>query len=413
MLHYLGLRGIGPAPELDLEFGDRLNLLTGDNGLGKSFVLDVAWWVLTRTWARRMVVPRVGATKPTIRFGYGKRTAGDLDGESQFSREKQAWTVQRGRPAVPGLVLYAQVDGGFAVWDPARNYWRDADRSRPAAYHLAAAEVWEGNRQCEGLIRDWASWQREQGDRFRLLRAVLERLSPSPEETLQPGDLVRILADDPRDYPTLRMPYGEDVAVVHASAGMRRILALAYLLVWAWHEHRLAAELRGQPASNEIIFLVDEIEAHLHPQWQRRIVPALLGLLTTLTDHADARVQLLTATHSPLVLASAEDDFDPAQDRLFTFDLQDSAVRVIDDGFAARGTADNWLTSAAFGLRSALGSVEQEQLLSDLSMASLQPDLTREQWTALRQRLAESSLAETDPARARWHALGVRRGWLE
>ncbi len=42
------------------ELGERLNVLTGDNGLGKSFVLDVAWWALTGTWVDRAVLPRGG-----------------------------------------------------------------------------------------------------------------------------------------------------------------------------------------------------------------------------------------------------------------------------------------------------------------------------------------------------------------
>ena len=28
-----------------------MNFLTGDNGLGKTFLLDIAWWVLTQTWS--------------------------------------------------------------------------------------------------------------------------------------------------------------------------------------------------------------------------------------------------------------------------------------------------------------------------------------------------------------------------
>ena len=31
---------------------------------------------------------------------------------------------------MPGLVIYAAVDGSFAVWDPARNYWREPKASR-------------------------------------------------------------------------------------------------------------------------------------------------------------------------------------------------------------------------------------------------------------------------------------------
>ncbi len=44
MLKSLKLSGVGPAPEMEIEFAPRINVLTGDNGLGKSFLLDVAFW---------------------------------------------------------------------------------------------------------------------------------------------------------------------------------------------------------------------------------------------------------------------------------------------------------------------------------------------------------------------------------
>ncbi len=43
MLKELHLQQVGPTSHLDVEFADRLNIFTGDNGLGKSFLLDVAW----------------------------------------------------------------------------------------------------------------------------------------------------------------------------------------------------------------------------------------------------------------------------------------------------------------------------------------------------------------------------------
>ncbi len=52
MLHSLHLTNVGPAPSMELDLAPRLNLLTGDNGLGKSFLLDVAWWAMTRRWPR-------------------------------------------------------------------------------------------------------------------------------------------------------------------------------------------------------------------------------------------------------------------------------------------------------------------------------------------------------------------------
>ena len=44
MIKHLKMTNVGPAATMELEFGKRLNLLTGDNGLGKSFLLDIAWW---------------------------------------------------------------------------------------------------------------------------------------------------------------------------------------------------------------------------------------------------------------------------------------------------------------------------------------------------------------------------------
>ena len=58
MLERLEFKNLGPSAAMELRLGERLNLLTGDNGLGKTFVLDAAWWALTRTWAEgRVLVP--------------------------------------------------------------------------------------------------------------------------------------------------------------------------------------------------------------------------------------------------------------------------------------------------------------------------------------------------------------------
>ncbi|MEM6453796.1 MAG: AAA family ATPase [Acidobacteriota bacterium] len=347
-LESLRLEHVGPADRMAIDFTPRMNLLTGDNGLGKSFLLDVAWWTLTRTWARELVVPHRPPAKPQITYAYTARTKAHTY-TSAFDRRTEAWSVKQGRPAIPGLVLYAEVDGGFSVWDPARNYWRK-DKDRAPAYCFEPAAVWNGNEHCEGLIRDWASWQDKQGEAFQQLTSVLEQLSPSPAERLRPGAQTRISIDDPKDYPTLRMPYGQDVAVVHASAGMRRVIALAYLLVWSWQEHRKAAELLGQPPAREIIFLIDEIEAHLHPQWQRRIVPALLDVMDALTGEDDIPVQLIAATHSPLVLASVEPHFDEARDALFELELEGDRVALHHRPWAKHGDAASWLVSDTFGL---------------------------------------------------------------
>src|SRR5207237_4846457 len=139
---------------------------------------------------------------------------------------------------------------------------------------------------------------------FRLLRAVLDALSPSPLEKLKPGRTERISPMDSSLHPTLDLSYGQ-VAVIHASAGIKRILGLAYLLIWAWHEHLEAVALKGISPDQRIIVLIDEVETHLHPRWQRMVVPALLKVLGNIAPS----VQAIVTTHSPLVMASIEPEF--------------------------------------------------------------------------------------------------------
>jgi hypothetical protein len=402
MLESLHLKNVGPAAEMQLLLAPRLNLITGDNGLGKSFLLDVAWWALTRTWARNMVIPDAPPAVPVIEYSYTKVTPGSYSYRSSFDREAGQWSVKNSRPAIPGLVLYAQVDGGFSVWDPARNSWKADAPERPSAYLFAPHEVWNSNAYCEGLIRDWGSWQRENGDAFTILKRVLEVLSPSPDEKLEPGELRKLTVDDPLRYPTLRMPYGKDVAVIHASAGMRRILALAYLLVWAWQEHLAAAQVRGDSPAREIVFLVDEIDAHLHPQWQRRIVPAILRVMDALTGKHGSRVQLVAVTHSPLVLASVEPHFDPGKDAWFDLDLEGHDVVLRARDFVRHGEIGNWLTSEAFDLEEAR-SLEAERAIREALALAQRPSPSRPEILRV-DKLLRASLGDIDRFWVRWTA---------
>lgn len=52
------------------------------------------------------------------------------------------------------------------------------------------------------------------------------------------------------------------------------------------------------PLDGSGIVLIDEIELHLHPQWQRRIIPALTKIFPNL--------QFIITTHSPQVLSNVQ-----------------------------------------------------------------------------------------------------------
>jgi predicted ATPase len=426
MLKHLKMTNVGPSPSMELDLGERLNLMTGDNGLGKSFLLDIAWWSLTRKWPAE-INPKLTAGKKALPAGPGDATISfSFTGkskkesyESSYLRKEQAWAGRPGRPTNPGLVLYAMADGSFAVWDPARNYWRTQDgldvQDRRPAYVFSPNEVWDGlpasdgTWLCNGLIRDWAGWQKEKGLPFKYLKDVLKVLSPSSTETLQPGELTRISLDDVRDMPTIRMPYNLDVAVVHASSGMRRIIALAYFLVWAWDEHQKAAKQLQEPSTNQIVFLIDEVESHLHPSWQRSIVPALLSVMGKLAKSAD--VQLLTATHSPLIMASVEPLFDAEKDAWFDLDFEKKKVILRCREFEKHGEAATWLISEAFDLKSGR-SVTYEKLVEKAATLLEMDKPDAEQIKKMNQELV-AALNPKDEFLFNWRYVCKQKGWLK
>lgn len=424
MLQRLHLINVGPAPEMEVELSPRINLITGDNGLGKSFLLDISWWALTRTWpagvnhrlvSGRMARPRgSGRASIEFRFDGAATTSGYV---AEFDRQAQAWRGRPGRPANPGLVLYAQADGSFSLWDPARNYWRtagdvDVSERRPA-YVFSPGEVWDGLRAddgaviCNGLLTDWALWQKERGEAIEWLADVLKALSP-PGDQLAPGELVRLGIDSVQDIPTIRMPYGLDVPVLHASAGIRRIVALAYLLVWSWREHDRASDQLDQPRARQVIFLIDELEAHLHPRWQRQILGPLLDIVGSLAEE-DASVQIVAATHSPLVAASMEPLYNEVLDAWFDLDLDTRAEppRVVLERrpFVRRGDASSWLTSEAFDLKEAR-SFEAEKAIQD-ALALLRGELPAAELGRVDAAL-RASMPGVDPFWIRWSAFVER-----
>jgi hypothetical protein len=248
-----------------------------------------------------------------------------------------------------------------------------------------------------------------------MLLRVLEGLSPSTEEPIKPGRPTRISVEDVRDYPTIDMPYG-NIPVVQASAAMKRILGLAYLIVWTWHEHVQASGLLGKKPDSRFVLLIDEIETHLHPQWQRRIVRALVEVVEGLARKTS--VQAILTTHSPLVLASLEPFFDEERDALFLFQLDDRQVHLRQLPWTKQGDANDWLTSEVFRLEQprsleAERAIEAAEAFMRGERDSLPADLsTQAQLHAELQRL----LPEQDPFWPRWivaREKGGRRGPLQ
>jgi hypothetical protein len=231
----------------------------------------------------------------------------------------------------------------------------------------------------------------------------VESLAAAPEEPIEIGPPVRLSAVDVKDIPTLTMPYG-DVPLVHASAAMKRFMSLAYLLTWIWYEHINSCLIMNQAPTKHCVFLIDEIEAHLHPRWQRTLLPSLLKVGETLKAEFD--LQVLATTHAPLVLASVEPYFDEKRDSLFLFELDERAqvVSLRKLPWAKQGDAVGWLTSPVFGLDQAR-SREAENAI-EAAEAFMRGDHTQlpagMRTKASIQRALEKHLPGLDPFWPRW-----------
>ena len=81
------------------------------------------------------------------------------------------------------------------------------------------------------------------------------------------------------------------------SGGYQVVLALAADLAWRMAQGNPHLE---NPLDSEAISLIDEVELHLHPSWQQRI---LRDLIRTFPN-----TQFIVSTHSPQILTTARSD---------------------------------------------------------------------------------------------------------
>jgi hypothetical protein len=387
MLSSLQLDKVGPLADLTLDFRPRLNVLTGDNGLGKTLLLDIVWYVLAGSWSgqpvlpygkgqasisNRLLTPRHKLISPLSVFVSTELGWSNSYSEvnpptyfHQFSEPPQINQTDSG--AYLPIVVYFRVDGSVAIEDPVIN----GARRRV----FAQDELWHGKDEeatvlLSGLIRHWLYWEQSEPKVFEALMRTMSILSENLDEELKPGRPRKISISDDRIHPTIKLPYG-DIPITHLSAGMKRVLSIAYMLVWSWYNHVETVQEFGMERSGHLVVLLDEPEGHLHPKWQRVIAPAVMRALDALNQTAEPpmSIQFFISTHSPMVLASLEGVFDPNIDSLQKFDLVDRQVRVESLDWTRRGDASSWLTSEVFDLKQPR-SVEAEKAIEE-AMASI------------------------------------------
>lgn len=139
---------------------------------------------------------------------------------------------------------------------------------------------------------------------------------------------------------------GEKVPTISLSDGYRSILALGGDLVW-----RLITSFpdSDNPLHGYGVVLIDELDIHLHPSWQRQIAGWLRKQFPN--------IQFIVTTHSPFVAAGAGED---ATTYKLTLNDGATSISMAQDLFAM--SADDILKSEAFGMLSTFSPETQERL---------------------------------------------------
>lgn len=161
---------------------------------------------------------------------------------------------------------------------------------------------------------------------------------------------------------------GSKVPTVALSDGYRSVLALAGDLVWRMIT---AFPESSAPLSEHGVALIDELDIHLHPLWQRHIADWLQTQFPNL--------QFIVTTHSPMVAAGAGP-------KALTLKLQSNgaAVLPITQSLFAMDV-DDILKSEAFGLVSTFTPSTQQKLDQLVALQMKASKLSAEESSQLKQ----------------------------
>ncbi|MBE9142226.1 AAA family ATPase [Planktothrix mougeotii] len=139
---------------------------------------------------------------------------------------------------------------------------------------------------------------------------------------------------------------GQRVSTIGLSDGYRSIIALAGDLIWRLLQTFPDLE---DPTQASGVVLIDELDIHLHPFWQRWIAEWLREVFPNL--------QFFVATHSPFIAAGAGEDA-----LTLRLDIVNGETKITPVEDISAYDVDYILRSPAFGLESTYSPSTQEKI---------------------------------------------------
>lgn len=236
-----------------------------------------------------------------LRTASGRTTSGEAKGLRDLAADAEARLSDSNAPVSLPLVSYYTAG---RLW-VAKNEAPSRDRSRLQGY-TAALELASDPKRFESWMKQAEQSHLQQvqraadkGEGFGEVRSPqLAAVQHAACGCLEGA--TRLEYDVGHDELRVEFGGGPELPFDRLSDGQRSLVAMAADI--AWRCVQLNPHLgEHAPAETSGVVLIDEIEFHLHPAWQRRVIGDL--------RHAFPKIQFVATTHSPQVLSSAERDW--------------------------------------------------------------------------------------------------------
>jgi hypothetical protein len=376
---------IGPFDNITFEFDEHINVFVGPNSSGKSTTLMTLAHLVTYPFTLPGRLCKTAPAAFTVHIIGRNGQPQELTGVLPVDQEAPAYHA-RWAPILTTL--------GYSAFVPAlrHNTGFRSSGSRAEPTWRVTSQLPEELLLRQALLPTDAALIRAEAVLERMvefadravrrndpaMRRLLTQIASIASEILDgfPVEFWRIAEDRDGVFPQFRTLDG-DLAFDAFSQGTQSVLQwLAYVLISYARYYGYPSNLAEQPG----IMILDEIDAHVHPTAQQRIIPSLRRHFP--------RMQIFCSTHSPLMLVGLQ----PGQIQLLQRDSH-GTVTVSRNATAIAGQSTDVVLHQFFGIPRAASEPPVETPPSTRDRRSARPRAT----------------SQTTPVRTRTPRTGNRR----
>ena len=396
---------------IQVKFDDTLTVLIGENGAGKTALLESiakALMFYTKNIRNNTVTSKFSSIYAPTDIRYGKSEM-QTNLTLSYQKELYKWDItqndlKKNAVLTPLDSLNRFIDAVqlsiseqlsiVAFYQNSRLYTNGqspSPKTTQAKTYTALDNALEGGTLSFKTFVEWYIWQEqiEQFDKTQtntVLNTVRTAICAILNDDM--GDLYKQIYIDPTEFnnPRLIIEKGKDkVEVNQLSSGEKSLLVLVSDLA---RRLALANPLSKNPLKEgQGIVLVDEIDLHLHPRWQRAVIPKLLSIFP--------KIQWVITTHSPFIIAA--EHVTPENAFLLTEDAETKKKVVIsiqDLGKQTEGLEPNRILKEIMNVP--LRNKETEMHIEELSNLLNSDDFDKPETQKLYNDLSEQ-LGKQDP----------------